>query len=69
MQARTLRIHLIWLAMGASLLVPLLLFSLASWISYRHIVVNRPPSGRSAISRRNPVFSFNLSGAFRGATG
>ncbi len=37
MQARTLTIRLIWLAMGASLLVPLLLFSLASWISYRHI--------------------------------
>ncbi len=37
MQARTLTIWLIWLAMGASLLVPLLLFSLASWISYRHI--------------------------------
>ncbi len=37
MQARTLTIRLIWLAMGASLLVPLLLFLLASWISYRHI--------------------------------
>ena len=36
MQARTLTIRLIWLAMGASLLVPMLLFLLASWISYRH---------------------------------
>ena len=37
MQARTLTIRLLWLAMAASLVVPCLLFAFASWISYRHI--------------------------------
>jgi two-component system, NtrC family, sensor kinase len=36
MQQRTLTIRLIWLAMGASLLLPFLLFAVASYVSYRH---------------------------------
>jgi len=36
MQKRALTIRLIWLAMGASLLIPLALFVAASWINYRH---------------------------------
>lgn len=36
MQKRALTIRLIWLAMGASLLVPAALFVGAAWIAYRH---------------------------------
>src|SRR5271170_5940508 len=37
MQARALTVRVLWLAMAASLLVPLLLFAVASWISKKHI--------------------------------
>ena len=36
MQKRALTIRLIWLAMGAALLIPVALFAAASWINYRH---------------------------------
>jgi signal transduction histidine kinase/CheY-like chemotaxis protein len=39
MQARTLTIRLMWLAMAASLLIPCSLFAFAAWMSYRHLAV------------------------------
>jgi two-component system NtrC family sensor kinase len=37
MQARTLTIRLMWLALAASLLIPGVLFAFASWLSYRSL--------------------------------
>ncbi len=37
MQQRARTIRLIWLAMGASVLLPCLLFAVAAWINYNHV--------------------------------
>jgi two-component system NtrC family sensor kinase len=48
MQARQLTIRLVWLALAASLAVPLALFVFASWINYRHtLAINEERLQRS----------------------